>query len=456
MKKFEQFSNLFVRAYLEEKKIEALNDIQLRVIPEILKGKSVNVIAKTGSGKTLTYLLPVFDLLKSYELHFGPRKEKDDQGKPLAIILAPTRELCTQLLNVSKSISHHAKLRCRALLGGTGTKTKELKHQQFEILIATPGRLSSSLKKGEIDLSELRYLILDEADQLLELGFKKDMEFAYSKLDPTLSKVFLFSATMSESLNQFMQSVFKEIDFYSFNTEDKNKLVRTVKTFNIYLKDDEKNKMSLAFLKNEAKGKGIIFVNKHETVDVVLEFLKKEMPKTKFFSLHGEMSAISRKKNYAQFISEGGVLVCTDIMARGIDISDLQWVLNYDLPFEAVYYIHRCGRVGRNAKNGFVYNLVCPKDASIVSRINIAIKGQSALILNSLDEKKFKAKKSQDAKKEIVTKLDRKKKELDKLKNIAGLKGSKPKLKEKSKEFKHTKKVINKNTPRYKRNKPKR
>jgi superfamily II DNA/RNA helicase len=449
MKTIELFANSFIKSFLDENKITKLTDIQESVIPEIMKGKSVNVIAKTGSGKTLAFLLPTIELIKNYELNLGVRNKATDRGKPLAIILAPTRELCMQLNKVTKSVAHHAKLRVRSSLGGTGTKTKETKHEFVEILIATPGRLASSIKRSEIDLSEVRYIIMDEADQLLELGFKKDLESIYQACDASLAKVELFSATYSDSLKSFIDSVFSDIEFFDYNVQDKNKLSRSVRTFNIYLKDDEKVKMTVAFLKNEAKGRGFIFVNKHENVDSLVLELRKQIPKTTFHSLHGNMEAGDRKKAYDNYIKSGGILVCTDVMARGIDIVDLNWVLNYDLPFEAVYYIHRCGRVGRNLKDGFAYNLVTPKDATIIARINEAIKNQTALVLTSFDENKFKTQKIKQAKLEKVTKIEKKKKVLEDLK--AKITKSKASLKGGKKPFKkHVKYVKPSTTPRYK------
>lgn len=442
------FQNPFVKEFLTENKISKFTDIQEKVMPEILGGKSVNVIAKTGSGKTLTFLLPVLDLLKNMEANNGIRFDKEERGKPLAIILAPTRELCLQLTKVTKQVSHHAKLRVRSLLGGTGTKTKEIKFEFVDVLIATPGRLASSLKRKEIDLSELRYLIMDEADQLLELGFKKDLVSVYEGCDASLVKIGLFSATYSEALKTFVESIFADIDFYDYNMQDKNLLTRTIRTFNIYLTDKEKLKMTEAFLKNEARGRGIVFVNKHETVEQLKIDLPKILPKANFHYLHGNMEAGARKKSYDQFIKHGGILVCTDVMARGIDISDLMWVLNYDLPFEAVYYIHRCGRVGRNMKDGFVYNLVTPRDSAIALRINEAIKNQTALVLNAFDEKKFKSEKTKQRISEAEDKLEKKKKMLKEMKAKIQNKNSK---KAKAKVVKkHVKTVKANTTPRYK------
>ena len=443
------FTHPGIHSFLKEKNLLEPTNIQKLVMPDLIQGKSVNVIAKTGSGKTFCFALPICELIKFQEENQGNIDPKKTMGKPKAVILAPTRELALQLQKIFKSISHHLKLRVRMLAGGDSAKTNHLlARDQIDILIASPGRLSNALKRKEINLKETSYLIMDEADQLLEMGFRKDLENIYKSCDDTLVHVGLFSATHSESLDEFCRTIFLEIPFVSYNKEEKNKLVQSVRTFNIYLKDEEKMKMTEAFIKNEAKGRGIIFVNKHETVELLHHDLPSKFPKTKFHALHGEMEAKARKKAYDRFLKEGGILISTDITARGMDIEDLVWVMNFDLPFEAVYYIHRCGRVGRNAKDGFAYNFVTPKDINIINRINEAIKNQSALILTSFDETKFSAVKAIKAK-AIETKLDKKKKQLDTLKKQIT---EKKKPTEKRKNLKVVKST---STPRYKRSEKK-
>ena len=432
-----------VLSFVKEQKIKEPTSIQNLVIPDFIKGKSVNVIAKTGSGKTYCFALPVMELLKFSEGDIPVGDPKKNFAKPRAVILAPTRELALQLHKVFKSISHHVKLRVRMLAGGEAAKANHLlARDTFDILIATPGRLSSALKRKEINMKGTNYLIMDEADQLLEMGFRKDLENIYQSCDASLVHIGLFSATHSPSLDEFCAKTFSEIDFASYNSEDKNKLTQAVRTFNIYLKDEEKMQMTEAFLKNQAQGNGIIFVNKHDTVNSLYAELPAKFPKMKFHALHGEMEAKQRKKAYDSFLKEGGVLISTDITARGMDIDALMWVMNFDLPFEAVYYIHRCGRVGRRQTEGFAYNLVTPKDINIIARINEAIKNQTAIRLTSFDEKKFAAVKAIKAK-GIETKLDKKKKQLETLKEKAN-----PRRKV---EKKHVKTVRGTSTPRYKR-----
>lgn len=439
------FSHPSISAFLKEQKIKTLTDIQTLVIPDLLKGKSVNVIAKTGSGKTLCFALPIFDLLKNHEENILQAGLETVKGRPLAVVLAPTRELAMQLHKVFKSIAHHSKMRVRMLAGGEGAKVNHLlARDSIDILIATPGRLSSALKRKELNLKDVKYLVMDEADQLLEMGFRKDLINIYDSTDASLVHVGLFSATHSAALDDFCSTTLADIDFASYNTQDKNKLTQSVRTYNIFLNEPEKLKMASAFLKNEAKGKGIVFVNKHETVEFLKHELDSAFPKMKFHALHGEMEAKARKKNYDQFLKEGGILISTDITARGMDIPDLVWVLNYDLPFEAVYYIHRCGRVGRGKKEGFAYNLVTPKDLNIVSRINEAIKNQTAIKLTVFDEKKFAPIKKAKELQGKVTQLDIKKKQLADLK-------SKVSNKVKPGERRKVRTIKKSSTPRYKR-----
>lgn len=438
-------SHTSVLSFLSENKLKEPTSIQAMVIPDLIKGKSVNVIAKTGSGKTLCFALPISELLKMAEEDGMVGNEKETKGKPRAVILAPTRELALQLQKVFKSISHHVKLRVRMLAGGEAAKTNHLlSRDNIDVLIATPGRLSSAIKRKELSLKETNYLIMDEADQLLEMGFRRDLESIYKACDESLVHVGLFSATHSTSLDDFCKTIFAEIDFASYNSEDKNKLTQSVRTFNIYIKDAEKMQMTEAFLKKEARGRGIIFVNKHDTVNSLYATLPEKFPKMKFHALHGEMEAKARKKAYDQFLKEGGILISTDITARGMDIDDLVWVMNFDLPFEAVYYIHRCGRVGRRQTEGFAYNLVTPKDMNIITRINEAIKNQTAIRLTSFDEKKFAAVKAAKVKASTESKLDKKKKQLETLKKKVFTKKG-------ATEKRHVKTVKGTSTPRYKR-----
>lgn len=372
-----------LKAFLKEFSLTNPTEVQKKAIPLFLDKKDLLVLAPTGTGKTLAFALPLFALLKKEEEEGGPREKK--KGCPRALILSPTRELAHQLFKVFKDISHHSKLRVRLLAGGEAKdKERALYSSEYEILISAPGKMAQLVREEKISLEDLSYLILDEADQLLDLGFKKDIETIFSDSGKKAPQVVLFSATLSPRYEEFITTVFGSVRFERIQLTGSNALRPTIETFNVYVQEKEKLEICGTFLKKKAKGDGLIFVNKKENAEELFKHLKKEFPEQIFHVLHGAMEAKDRKENYTELLDKGGILICTDIVARGLDLKGLSWVLNYDLPFEAVYYIHRSGRTGRQGKPGTVFNLVTPRDEELVKRINEAIRNQTALKLKNI------------------------------------------------------------------------
>jgi superfamily II DNA/RNA helicase len=371
----ETFGNFF-----KENNLKKPTDVQAKAIPEFVEGKNISVLAKTGSGKTFSYLLPLIQGLK-----FSEESKPAKRGKPRAIILVPIKELATQVFSESKKITHHAKLRVRQALGGD--KAKSLKGEFVDILIGGPGRIKSMLNRGEITLDDLDYFIIDEADQLMDMGFMTDLK-AIRKHFKGQTQACLFSATMGPDFNNLKNEFFSGYQFSDVIVQGAHELVSHIETFNIALHYTEKDKMLELFLKQEAKGSGVIFINQKSKAQEVFNLLKAAFPKQKVYVLHGDMSAAERKEAFASFRSTKGILVSTDMAARGIDIKGLAWVLNYDLPFEAVYYVHRSGRVGRNGSFGKVFNFVTGKDQTLIKKINDAIRSQSSLKIDAIALKK--------------------------------------------------------------------
>ena len=386
-KSFDLYPMLY--QYLDEAGITKPTEVQRKSIPELLTKKNLSVLAQTGTGKTLSYALPIFHTLKSNDDDI-PMEEQ--VGSPRAVILSPTRELNQQTFKVFKSLAHHGKLRIRQLVGGDkGGHSRRLAESAYDILIASPARLKSALQRGEVDAKLIEYLVLDEADQLLDMGFTKDLKAVLatidkkSKLNPCIS---LFSATWPAQYEEFVTHVFEGTEFKEVKCQGGVQLKKNIETFNIYLGMKEKRKMLQTFVDKQSKGSGIVFTNRKEDVASVYEFLKGEFPRKRLYCLHGNMSSTERKKTFEAFRTRGGLLVSSDISARGLDVDGLKWVLNYDLPFEAVYYIHRCGRVGRGKGKGEVYNFVTTADNKLMGRINEAILSQSSLALKPLGENK--------------------------------------------------------------------
>jgi superfamily II DNA/RNA helicase len=379
-------------SYYREEGIKAPNQMQKEVIKSIMSDKSVVCLAQTGSGKTLAYALPITELMKQAEDEKGVSNK---ESAPKIVIVAPTKELAVQIEKVFKDISHHVAFRTRSLLGG---QKRSLKSQCYEVLIATPNSLSRSLKDKKVKFDDLMHIVFDEADNLFEMGFKKDIDGILRFVEYDDSRVHFFSATLGESAQEFIKEKFKKLDPKWFNFES-NKVQSRVETHNIYLSPKEKKNMLKAFFDRSAKGRGIVFVNQKNQLIEIDEFLKETKSKIKYKVIHGDMTQKERQAAHKHFVAgKSQVLIASDIMARGIDIKDLEWVLNYGLPKTPIYYLHRSGRVGRAGRSGVVYNFVTHFDSKLIGFINDAIKAQSTLKIDLIQKMTVKASKKPQAK----------------------------------------------------------
>lgn len=368
-------------SYLEEAGIKTPSEVQAHVIPKLLDNKSLMVVAQTGSGKTLAYALPMVERLKALEVSEGMYQKK---GMPQGLIIAPTKELAMQIQDVFKGIAHHAKIRVRMAIGGmTQNELSRLATQTFDILVATPSRAAAALKK--LSLDELKFLVFDESDTLFEMGFKKDIESILRHVEYDNCNISFFSATLPTSVELFLAEKFRKKNLEKVMLSDSHKVQTRIETFNMFVSLKEKLEMTAAFMKQSAQGRGIIFANQKNQVEEIGKFLKEKLPNLKMLILHGDLSSEDRLKNIKKF-KQGTVqvLVASDVAARGIDVQDLQWVLNFNLPRNAEFYLHRCGRVGRMNNKGMVYNLITDKDAKLIALINESIKAQQGLNLDTI------------------------------------------------------------------------
>lgn len=387
--------------YFKENGFKTATGIQKRVIPEILNRKSLIVLSETGSGKTLSYALPIASRLK----------QKEDQGikntmkgAPYALIVAPTRELATQIHAVFKGISHHLKLRVRDITGGdTVAKMKSVAGSPYEILIATPSRIKSAIQKKELSFNQLQYVIFDEADQLFDMGFKRDLDSMIEYFDMNMTHFGFITATLPQVVEDYILEKFIDVDFTKVASDASHAPQSKVETYNVKVEPEEKDTVVKMFLEKQAQGRGIIFTNQKNQATDLFKYLSEKMPKLRIKLLHGDLEIKERETAIKSFV-EGKVqiLLATDIAARGIDIPDLGWVLNYGLPKTGIYYLHRCGRVGRGGRKGIVYNLVAHHDSKMIKEINEAIMKESHLNLNTIPEEKMKSEKK--VAKKVVTK----------------------------------------------------
>lgn len=371
--------------FFKEQGIKEPNKMQGEVIKTFMNEKSVVCLAQTGSGKTLAYALPSTELMKREENDAGVSKK---EGSPKIIVISPTKELASQIQKVFKSISHHVAFRTRKIVGG---EKRGVKESSFEVLIATPQRLAKALKNKEVKTDDLKDLIFDEADNLFEMGFKKEVETILRFIDFSDTRVHFFSATLGENAQEFIKEKFKKLNSKWFNFES-NRVQQRVETYNVYLSPKEKQNMLKAFFDKNAKGRGIVFVNQKNQIIEIDNFLKTTKTKIKYKVIHGDMTQKEREAAHKSFVDgKAQVLIASDIMARGIDIKDLQWVLNYGLPKTAIYYLHRSGRVGRAGKSGVVYNFITHFDSKLIGFINDAIRSQSTLKIDLIKKATQKA-----------------------------------------------------------------
>ena len=385
-----KFKDLFhlpaLHTFVEESGFKQPTDVQSAAIPRLLEGRTVSVLAQTGSGKTLAYALPIVELLK--KLESDAPVENTLERAPTAWIICPTEELGAQVEKILKSIAHLAKLRIRLVKKGTTQKkTRSSMAGKIDVLIGSPNRILGALKTGELKPDRARYLILDEADQLFDSSFLPDIQGLASALESSEIQVGLFSATMPGTFADIRRETFPAIKFQEIKLQGSHSLRDNIHTTNHTVPFTKKGFHAANLLKS-LRGPGFLFVNLKRTAEEVFKGLTEALPGKNIHLLHGGMEKRDRRKAIARFEDGGDILVCTDIASRGIDIKGLKWVLNYDLPFEPVYYIHRCGRAGRNGKPAEVVNLVTTKDFTLISRINTAIENQSSLKLARLVGKK--------------------------------------------------------------------
>lgn len=366
--------------FVEEEGFTRPSPVQEQAIPIIRSGESVVAFAQTGSGKTLAYALPIVENLKSNEEDI-----EEIVGSPRAIILTPTRELSAQVGKVFKKIGHHQKIKVKTLSGGDkGKKMTSLKYDWLDILICSPARLKSALDKKEISTKLLEIVVLDEADQLMDYTFKRDFEGITKKLNIRDCQWCLFSATKPGGVDEWLGSILSGVPFKRVEIDGAFFLQPNLETFNVTVSPQEKPQILEQLINEAPKGKGIVFVNRKENVEKVYNDLKAKDPNKKIWVFHGQMERNARKENIDNFRDQGGVLIASDLFARGMDVKGIIWVLNYDLPHDPIYYIHRCGRAGRHGGSGKIYNFVGSKDGIMVQKINEAINGQSALKLGNL------------------------------------------------------------------------
>jgi Superfamily II DNA and RNA helicases len=326
--------------------------IQKQAIPVVLQGRDMLGIAQTGSGKTASFVLPILELMRKA----APSKNRHVR----TLVLVPTRELAIQVEEVFRLFSDALpeRIKSLAVYGGVSINPQMIRMQGVEILVATPGRLLDLVDSNAVSLSEVQMLVLDEADKMLNLGFRDEMADIF-KLLPVKHQNLLFSATLSKDVTTLNDILLHDPVVVKVEAEEQN--LDNITQLAYYVTPERKGPLLRYLIDQENMEQVLIFVSETIRADAVVVKLRQNGIKAA--ALHGKKSQGARTQALADF-KAGRItaLVATDLASRGIDIEFLPFVINYELPRSPKDYIHRIGRTGRAEAPGTTISLVCEED----------------------------------------------------------------------------------------------
>ena len=365
------FSNLSLAEPLAravaEMGYETMTPIQEQAIPVVLLGKDVMGAAQTGTGKTAAFTLPLLQRMMKHE-----NASTSPARHPVrALVLLPTRELAVQVAEQVKLYAKYTNLNSAVVFGGMDMKPQTLELKKgVEVLVATPGRLLDHIEAKNTVLNQVEYVVLDEADRMLDIGFLPDLQRILSYL-PKQRITLLFSATFSPEIKRLASSFLQ--DPVTIEVARSNATASTVEQHFYSVGADDKRRALHQILKARGMKQAFVFVNSKLGCAKLARSLEREGLKTT--ALHGDKSQDERLKALESFKNgEVDLLVCTDVAARGLDIKDVPAVFNFDVPFNAEDYIHRIGRTGRAGASGLAVSFVASSDQRLVSDIEKLIK----------------------------------------------------------------------------------
>jgi ATP-dependent RNA helicase RhlE len=379
------FSNLSLAEPLAravaEMGYESMTPIQAEAIPVVMTGKDVMGAAQTGTGKTAAFSLPLLHrLLKHENTSTSPARH------PVrALVLLPTRELADQVAQQVKLYAKYTNIRSAVVFGGMDMKPQTLELKRgVEVLVATPGRLLDHIEAKNAVLNQVEYVVLDEADRMLDIGFLPDLQRILSYL-PKQRTTLLFSATFSPEIKRLAGSYLQ--DPVTIEVARPNETASTVEQRFYSAGDDDKRHAIHQVLKTRGIKQAFIFVNSKLGCARLARSLEREGLKTT--ALHGDKSQDERLKALNAFkAGEVDLLVATDVAARGLDIKDVPAVFNFDVPFNAEDYVHRIGRTGRAGASGLAVTLVSNSDARLIADIEKLLKTRIEVEALEYDEDK--------------------------------------------------------------------
>tara|TARA_B110000091_G_scaffold112583_1_gene121732 strand:+ start:357 stop:1619 length:1263 start_codon:yes stop_codon:yes gene_type:complete len=331
--------------------------IQQQAIPAILAKKDIMAGAQTGTGKTAAFALPILQLLSDFKVNDNVIR---------ALVLTPTRELAQQVHKSIEKYAQYTEIKSALAYGGVSINPQIAAiNAGAEILVATPGRLLDHLINGSVSLDQLEILVFDEADRMLDMGFKDEIDNILKRL-PTKRQTLLFSATFDDSIFKLSHTLLQDPEL--IEVSERNTAGDQIEQIVYTVDEDRKRELTSHYIGAKNWHQVLIFTRTKQGADVLAKEMCKDGIKTQ--SIHGDKSQGARDKALADFkAGKTRALVATDVAARGIDIISLQYVINYELPYIAEDYIHRVGRSGRAGNAGIAISLLSPGEEWLLEAV---------------------------------------------------------------------------------------
>ena len=346
-----------IKSQLEYMGFRKPTDIQYRAIQHVLDGEDVMAVAPTGTGKTAAFAIPMIEkMLQSKRTGPGIR----------ALVMVPTRELAKQISDVVDNIAIKTKVSCLGLYGGVDQDAQITSlEKRLDVLVATPGRMFDLISQGYLDLSNVELFVIDEADLMLDLGFNKDIQDVLRFL-PRRRQTLFFTATINKKIKSLAYDVVRNA--IRIHVSPKNPVSKNVQHAVAFVEMDDKRFFLENLLKEFDEGKFIVFVRTKVRVERVVAAMNRVGVDTE--ALHGGIEQKDRFSILERFREgKNNILVTTDVACRGIDIPDMDYVINYDLPDVSENYVHRCGRTGRGNHKGHAISFCAENERILLDDI---------------------------------------------------------------------------------------
>lgn len=347
-----------IKRSLEESGFHKPTDIQYKSLPQILSGQDILAIAQTGTGKTAAFAIPLISKIQSLK----PRLEEQVVK---AVVMVPTRELAIQIEQVFRDIGKYTSVVPVAVIGGVEIEPQLKKLKKADIVIATPGRIMDLVYKGDLSLKKMEFLVLDEADRMLEKGFYNDIEKLITLL-PRRRQTMFFSATINETIKDLAYALVNKP--VRIQLSPKDPVSKNVEHSVAFVEMDDKRFFLERVIRENPDKKIIVFVRTKVRAERVAKAMERVNISTE--TIHGDKEQKNRFEILNNFRSgENKILIATDVSARGLDVKGVDYVVNYDLPELPENYVHRIGRTGRGTSKGRAVSFCSEEEKSYLEAI---------------------------------------------------------------------------------------